>query len=72
VPYSACMWALFLDEPERRPGHCSKCEHSEFVHDDHGARGCLYSNCECVRFQEVVGRLVSLPEIGHVAPLTDL
>jgi hypothetical protein len=48
------MWALFLDEPDRHPWGCSKCEHSEFVHGDRDTRPCLYSNCECPAFQLAV------------------
>jgi hypothetical protein len=47
------MWGLFLAEPERHPWHCSKCGHSEFVHEDRDTRPCLYSNCECAGFQLV-------------------
>jgi hypothetical protein len=52
APYGKCMWGLFLDEPERRrpAGHCSACEHSEFVHGDRESRRCLYTQCACVGF----------------------
>src|SRR3970040_316010 len=29
---------------------CARCAHSEFIHRDRGARGCLYSVCECASF----------------------
>ena len=29
---------------------CSWCRHSEFVHSDREAEGCLFSECKCPRF----------------------
>ena len=30
---------------------CAGCAHSEFIHGDHGARACLYSECTCASFE---------------------
>jgi len=64
-PYSGrTMWGLFLDEPERSPGHCSTCGHSEFVHGGrHEEHRCLYSQCECTEF----GRIVDVTDPATVA-----
>jgi hypothetical protein len=32
---------------------CDSCSHSRFIHSDDGSR-CLYSECECSRFDERV------------------
>jgi len=36
--------------PELTPILCTRCEHTEFVHGDHDARPCLYSQCGCGGF----------------------
>jgi hypothetical protein len=33
--------------------YCDACSHSRFIHSDDGSR-CLYSECECSRFNERV------------------
>jgi hypothetical protein len=50
------MWGLFLDEPDRHPWQCGRCEHSEFVHGDRETRSCLYSQCDCAGFQVAVAQ----------------
>ena len=29
---------------------CAACLHVEFIHADHGQRGCLYSECGCAAY----------------------
>jgi hypothetical protein len=38
---------------------CAGCTHSEFIHGDRGARGCLYSDCGCASFEATVGETTS-------------
>ena len=39
------------EQRDPRRVSCSMCEHSEFVHGDHEARRCLYSECVCSGFK---------------------
>jgi hypothetical protein len=32
---------------------CSGCAHSEFIHGDSGARGCLFSECGCQGYSRI-------------------
>ena len=39
--------------------YCESCTHSRFIHSDDGSR-CLYSECECSRFEDPKAASVNL------------
>jgi hypothetical protein len=51
TPYGESMPAFYQEQHDPRRVYCSTCAHSEFVHGDYDARGCLYSECECSGFK---------------------
>ena len=43
---------------------CGTCGHSQFIHEDDGNRGCLYTVCDCNRF--VMGAEARTPRPGSL------